>query len=208
MGPFFLGSTPIFGAEKHWAPAIPTICIAAAVGAVWAGRALFAYVSALKPIDARFERAAIAIVGGAIVLAAAVETVTAQPYALTWYNALAGGAAGGADLGMNRQFWGVAARGVLPILDANAAPTGVTPVYSHDASPAWGMYQRLGLVGKELPDAGMEQGGIDHSKLAIVIHERHFNRHDYMIWKSYGTTRPIFVLRADGVPIVSVYKRP
>ena len=38
IGPFFLGSTPIFGAEKHWMPALPTICIAAGVGAVWAAR--------------------------------------------------------------------------------------------------------------------------------------------------------------------------
>ena len=37
-GPFFLGTTPIFGAEKHWMPALPSICIAAGVGAVWAAR--------------------------------------------------------------------------------------------------------------------------------------------------------------------------
>jgi hypothetical protein len=29
-----------------------------------------------------------------------------------------------------------------------------------------------------------------------------------MIWKSYGTLKPVFVLRSEGVPIVSVYKRP
>ena len=38
IGPFLLGSTPIFGAEKHWMPALPTICIAAGVGAAWAAR--------------------------------------------------------------------------------------------------------------------------------------------------------------------------
>ena len=58
------------------------------------------------------------------------------------------------------------------------------------------------------PDAGHEFDGISRSKLAIVIHEKHFNRHDYLIWKSYGIVRPVFVLRSDGVPIVSVYKRP
>jgi hypothetical protein len=41
-----------------------------------------------------------------------------------------------------------------------------------------------------------------------VIHERHFRRHDFMIWQSYGTVQPVFVLRFDGVPIVSVYRRP
>ncbi|HEU4728828.1 MAG TPA: glycosyltransferase family 39 protein [Kofleriaceae bacterium] len=201
IGPFFLGTTPIFGAEKHWMPALPTICIAAAVGAVWAARRA----AALCRIP---ERAAIAVVAGSIVLAAAAEISVAEPYALTWYSALAGGAPGGADLGMNRQFWGVAARGVLPELAAEAAPTGTTYVYTHDASPAWGIYQQQGLIPRTLVDAGWEQVGIDRSQLAIVVHELHFNRHDYLIWGSYGTVQPSFVLRTAGVPIVSVYRRP
>jgi len=108
---------------------------------------------------------------------------------------------------MNRQFWGVAARGVLPVLASAASKTGTTYVYSHDASPMWGWYAKYGLVPPTLQDAGQEQPGIDRSQLALVIHEKHFNRHDYMIWKTYQTVRPIFVLRSDGVPIVSVYKR-
>lgn len=202
IGPFFLGSTPIFGAEKHWMPALPTICIAAGVGIAWAGRQLAAVVGG------RAGRAVVPAVGLAAVLAAAVETATAQPYALTWYNALAGGAPGGADHGMNRQFWGVAARGALPVIESAAPATGTRPVYTHDASPAWGMYQKLGLVPKSLPDAGWEQLGIDRSQLAIVIHERHFNRHDYLIWKAYGVVQPWFVLRSRGVPVVSIYRRP
>ncbi len=203
IGPFFLGTTPIFGAEKHWMPILPSVCIAAGVGAAWAARQAAAVVRPVSGSTAR-ERIALAIVGGAIVLAGATETITAEPYALTWYSALAGGAPGGADLGMNRQFWGVAARGVLPVIAQQ--PPG--PVYTHDASPAWGWYQRFGLVPKSYPDAGHEAAGIAASKLAFVIHEKHFNRHDYMIWKAYGTVQPIFVLRAAGVPVVSLYKRP
>jgi hypothetical protein len=207
IGPFLLGTTPIFGAEKHWMPALPTICIAAAVGAVWAGGAA---AGAIQRATARRvpEPAAIAAVAGCIVLAAAVETRIAEPYALTWYSALAGGAPGGADLGMNRQFWGVAMRGALPRLAAEARPDGTSYVYTHDASPAWGIYQREGLVPRTLLDAGWEQAGIDRSDLAVVIHELHFHRHDYLIWKSYGTVRPIDVLTSDGVPIVSLYRRP
>ena len=205
IGPFFLGTTPIFGAEKHWMAVLPTICIAAGVGAAWAARQAADAVRAWRPVpEVVARRVALGVVGGAIVLAAATETITAQPYALTWYSALAGGAPGGADLGMNRQFWGVAARGVLPFVAQQ--PPG--PVYTHDASPAWGWYQRLGLLPAGHPDAGAEQAGIAGSKLAIVIHELHFNRHDYMIWNAYGTVQPVFVLRADGVPIVSVYRRP
>jgi hypothetical protein len=220
IGPFFLGTTPIFGAEKHWMPVLPTICIAAAAGAVWAAHAAAGYASALvasrrarlAPAPAltaapRFSAAAAAIVGGCVVLASVSELAVAEPYALSWYSALAGGAPGGADLGMNRQFWGISARGVLPQLSA-AAPSGKTYVYTHDASPAWGLYQRLGRIPAGLIDAGWEQGGIERSQLAFVIHERHFNRHDYLIWKSYGTVQPIYVLRTAGVPIVSVYRRP
>jgi MFS family permease len=208
IGPFFLGTTPIFGAEKHWMPVLPTICLAAGVGVVWAARALATALRPHAPIGAIGAIGAIAVVAGCVVLAAATETRVAQPYALTWYSALAGGAPGGADRGMNRQFWGMAMRGVLPALAAAAPATGTTYVYTHDASPAWGVYQRLGLVPETLADAGWEQGGINRSQLAVVIHERHFNRHDYLIWKSYGTVQPSFVLRSAGVPIASVYRRP
>ena len=209
IGPFLLGTTPIFGAEKHWMPVLPTICIAAGVGAAWAAGAAVRAVCRSAPWLRRVpEPAAIAVVAGCVVGAAAVETGVAEPYALTWYSALAGGAPGGADLGMNRQFWGVAMRGELARLAAEAHPAGPTYVYTHDASPAWGLYQRGGLVPRTLLDAGWEQAGIDRSDLAVVIHERHFNRHDYLIWKAYGTVRPIDVLTTDGVPIVSLYRRP
>ncbi len=206
IGPFFLGTTPIFGAEKHWMPSLPTLCIAGGVGLAWAGRALAAAAPARLRRAGRFAVPALASLA---VAAAASETIAAQPYALTWYNALAGGAPGGADLGMNRQFWGVSARGALPALAEAAPGPGTSPVYTHDASPAWGLYRKLGLIPSSLPDAGHEnRGGIPNSRLAIVLHERHFNRHDYLIWKAYGTVRPVFVLRFDGVPIVSVYRRP
>jgi hypothetical protein len=202
IGPFVLGTTPIFGAEKHWMPALPSLCIAAGLGTVWAARQLAAIV------PARIGRGVFGVTCTVVVAAAAVETVTAQPHALTWYSAIVGGAPGGADRGMNRQFWGVAARGVLPVLREDARPGATQPVYAHDASPAWPTYARRGELPAHLPDAGREQAGIARSSYAIVIHELHFNRHDYLIWSAYGTVQPMFVLRAAGVPIVSVYKRP
>ncbi len=208
IGPFVLGSTPIFGAEKHWMPALPSLCIAAGVGLVWAARLAIAVLGAR--LGGRWHAPALAAILALALAGPAVETVTAQPYALTWYSAAVGGAPGGADLGMNRQFWGVAAKGVLPFLaaDAATAPPGLRSVYTHDAAPAWGLYQKLGLVPRALLDAGWEQVGIGSSTWALVIHERHFNRHDYLIWAAYGTVQPVFVLRSDGVPIVSVYRRP
>lgn len=57
-------------------------------------------------------------------------------------------------------------------------------------------------------DAGPERPGIAASQLALVVHERHFLRHDLLIWQEYGTVAPIFVLTLDGVPLVSLYRRP
>jgi hypothetical protein len=212
MGPFFLRSTPIFGAEKHWEPAMPSLAIAAAVGLVTVGRGAARWLGHRAPKwnRPRAGHAVVALLAAAALTSAAIETFHPQPYGLSAYTSLAGGAPGAADLGMNRQFWGVAARGVLPELATFSPPAGAppVPVYTHDASPAWGVYQRLGLVPPGLPDAGPEAMGIERSALAIVIHERHFARHDFMIWQAYGTVQPIFVLRLDGVPLVSVYKRP
>jgi 4-amino-4-deoxy-L-arabinose transferase-like glycosyltransferase len=206
LGVFALGGTPIFGAEKHWAPAMPTLCLLAGVGVVAAARGVTSW---LAPRHARLAPVGLALVGGAVVAAAAVETFAAQPYALSSYSALAGGPAGGADLGMNRQFWGTSARGVLPYLARFAPAEGApaVPVYSHDAQPAWSWYARLGLLPAGLPDAGREDAGVKRSKIALVIHEKHFLRHDLLIWKAYGTTQPAYVLEVDGVPLVSVYVR-
>ncbi|HKE20329.1 MAG TPA: glycosyltransferase family 39 protein [Kofleriaceae bacterium] len=214
MGVFLLPTTPIFGAEKHWAPAMPTLCILAGAGIVSAADRFCRYLVARGwiPEAGGFARTATALALGSLVATAALsETVAAQPYALSYYNALAGGAPGGADLGMNRQFWGYAARGVLPFLDRHVAPAPgqpPVPVYTHDASPAWGLYARAGLLRPGLPDAGHEAQGIARSGAALVIHERHFARHDILIWREYGTVQPAWVLTFQGVPLVSVYVRP
>ncbi|MEZ4362341.1 MAG: glycosyltransferase family 39 protein [Kofleriaceae bacterium] len=211
-GPFFLGQTPIFGAEKHWEPAMPSLCLAAALGLVTTGRQAARWLGRRWPRwrKPRWAAALVATLALVAVASAAVETLHPQPYGLTAYNALAGGAPGAADRGMNRQFWGVAARGVLDEVARDAPPPGAPPVwvYTHDASPAWGVYARLGLIPPGLQDAGLERAGIERSSLALVVHERHFARHDYLIWQAYGTVQPSFVLRLDGVPLVSVYRRP
>lgn len=213
MGPFLIGRAPIFGAEKHWAPAMPTLCILAALGVIALGQlAVHALVTAgwLAAPRARVARGAVvSLLALTALAAAAAETVRAQPYALSHYNALAGGAPGGADLGMNRQFWGYAARGVLPYINQLAPRVGLRtkPVYTHDASPAWSLYRSEGLLAANLPDAGHERQGVTRSAIALVIHERHFNRHSYMIWDVYGTVRPAYVLTFQGVPLVSVYVR-
>lgn len=214
MGVFLLPSTPIFGAEKHWAPAMTALCLLAGLGVVSAAERSFRQLVAWGWIPQTGEtfarRGVIAALTVTVGIAALTETEASHPYALSHWNALAGGPAGGADLGLNRQFWGVSARGALPFVNRFAPVKGQpdVPVYSHDASPAWGLYRKLGLLAPGMPDAGNEVAGIKRSKIALVIHEKHFLRHDLLIWEEYGTLRPAHVVTFGGVPLVSIYVRP
>jgi 4-amino-4-deoxy-L-arabinose transferase-like glycosyltransferase len=209
MGPFLLRTTPIFGAEKHWAPAIPSLCVFAGIGLVWSARRAAESLQRFRGGGGEelLRRGLVALVVTSAVVAAWIETRHAHPYSLSHYNALAGGAQGGANLGMNRQFWGYSARGVLPFINRFAKAGEQIPVYTHDASPAWGRYVGLGLLAKGMPNSGHEVSGIRKSKIAFVVHERHFNRHDFLVWEAYQKVQPSFVLLYDGVPLVSVYVR-
>jgi len=41
-----------------------------------------------------------------------------------------------------------------------------------------------------------------------VHHELHMAEIDHHIWVAYGVTNPAYVVAHDGVPVVSVYRRP
>lgn len=192
-------STPIFGGTKHWMPAYPFLCLLAGVS--------------ISRLCAQLRQRGLAwkVVGySLIVLAAApgaINTAQTHPFGLSQYNALAGGPAGGADLGLNRQFWGYAPRQLLPWLNKTAPAH--TRIYYHDLNRgSHAAYIRDGLLRPDLHYSGYEQHGIRSSRMALVVHELHFNKYDYWIWAAYGTPVPVKVLTLDGVPLVSVYARP
>ena len=133
---------------------------------------------------------------------AAAETLYSHPYGLSHYNALAGGAPGGAELGMNRQFWGYAVKGLLPWMNEHL-PHGAR-LYPHDANhDSWELYLRARMLRPDL----IEAGSVAESDAALVIHEKHFSGVEYEIWEAYGFVQPAQVLTLDGVPLVSLYVR-
>jgi hypothetical protein len=190
---------PIFGATKHFHATIPFI-------AMLAGYAVFKLSTLLAgELPARLPVAA--LLAALACAPSLAECWRAHPYALTHYNIVAGGPAGGADLGMNRQFWGYATRGILPWINANAQPNA--PVYWHDTNQyQLNMDVREQRLRPDIRDSGMEEAGVRASNIAMDIHEKHFSKYEYWIWDFYGTARPSLVLDDEGVPIVTVYKRP
>ncbi|HUR33865.1 MAG TPA: glycosyltransferase family 39 protein [Vicinamibacterales bacterium] len=197
---FFAGREPIYGETKHWLATMPFLALAAG----YAFDRLRSRLSTELSLESRpWPELAMSTGLMLVVFApAAAETVHAHPYGLSHYNALAGGPPGGADLGMNRQFWGYSLKGLLPWLNATL-PSGAI-LYPHDWNhDAWLLYERQGELRRDL----IETGAIAGSDAALVIHEKHFNEFDYRIWEEYGHVQPAQVLTLDGVPLVSVYLR-
>jgi hypothetical protein len=191
---------PIFGATKHFHATIPFL-------ALLAGYAVFTISNGISSGSAGQRRWLAPAFAALVCLPAIAETWRSHPYALTHYNLLAGGPAGGADLGMNRQFWGYATRGILPWIDAHARPGA--PVYWHDTNQAQlNMDVREYRLRPDIRNTGLEEPGVKASDIAMVIHEKHFDKYEYWIWDFYGTARPSLVLDDEGVPIVTVYERP
>jgi hypothetical protein len=197
---FLRGTVPIFGETKHWLATMAFLSIAAGV-------AVQAIAHGLTRDAGRFARAAVAaLLVLAATVPAAVETARSHPYGLSHYNALAGGAPGGADLGMNRQFWGYSVLGALDWLNRHVPTDG--KVYLHDWNhDAYNIYRRERRLRRDILDAGMEMGGVRASGTALVVHEKHFNKYEVMIWDAYRKVQPAFVLTLDGVPLVTIYQR-
>jgi hypothetical protein len=196
-------STPIFGGVKHFMTAMPYVAVLAGIGLAAIVPALAAAIPARR---ARLRMAAPAALAAVVCLPAVVETQRSHPDGLSHYNLLAGGFAGGASLGMNRQFWGYSVAPMLARIDRDPASQGT--MYWHDViHDALSMYKREGRLSMTVGDTGFGEEGIRRSRLGILFHEKHWAIYEGWFWEIYGTTRPEFVREREGVPLVTLYRR-
>lgn len=195
-----LPSTPIFGGVKHFLPAMPYLAVAAAVGLGFVSDGL------KDALRGRRTGALAAALSALVCVPAIVETERSRPDGLSHYNMIAGGFAGGASLGMNRQFWGYC---VLPMLDwVNHQGPENRRMYWHDVlGDALAMYKREGRLAMTVGDTGFGEPGVERSAMGLLVHEKHWALYEKFIWEHYGTLRPILVREREGVPLVNVYER-
>ncbi|HEV3030511.1 MAG TPA: glycosyltransferase family 39 protein [Polyangia bacterium] len=197
-----LPGTPIFGGVKHFLPAMPYVAVAAAIGLERLARVVS---TAWPAVRARFAAATPVALAALVCLPAVVETRRSHPDGLSHYNLLAGGFAGGASWGMNRQFWGYSVLPLLPWVNANPDNHAM---YWHDViSDALYMYKREGRLGMEVGDAGYGLPGLERSSVGILFYEKHWATYEGWFWDLYGTTRPVLVREREGVPLITVYQR-
>jgi hypothetical protein len=192
-------NTPIFGGTKHWLTVYPFLALFAGAGFDVIARALERVVHGrVRP--AWLPSAALA---GVCLLGPLAITAHSHPFGLSTYTPLAGGTPGGADHGMNRQFWGYTTGSLVEFLNRELPENG--SVFIHDTAwPSWEMLQSDGRVRPDIR-VSWDAAGAD---LALVHHELHMNEVDYQIWQAYQSPAVFHVLTQDGVPIISVYRRP
>ncbi|MBV9949524.1 MAG: glycosyltransferase family 39 protein, partial [Myxococcales bacterium] len=121
VGPFFLPATPIFGGTKHWMPAYPGLALFGGLGFHRVRSAMRRAWPAAAAGRAR-QAAAEALLALSVTIAPLAETIHSFPFGLSSYVPIVGGTAGGADLGLNRQFWGFTTESLAPWLEKNARP--------------------------------------------------------------------------------------
>jgi hypothetical protein len=185
-------------------PAMPYLAVAAAFGLDRLARVVAAAVRA-RARDGRLVLAAPVVLAALVCLPAVVETRRSHPDGLSHYNLLAGGFAGGASLGMNRQFWGYSVLPMLPWVNQNPDNGAM---YWHDViSDALFMYKREGRLDMQVGDTGFGPPGIERSSVGILFYEKHWASYEGAFWDDYGTTRPVYVREREGVPLVTAYGR-
>lgn len=201
VGLFFLPRTPIFGGTKHWLPAYPALAIFAGHGFDLVAGAMR---RALPDLDARRWFGAQAALFACVVLGPLAITAHSNPYGIAAYVPIVGGTAGGATMGLNRQFWGYTTEDAAEEYLNQKAPRGASVFMDDTTWDAWAHMQEEGHIRPDLHPVGAPHDG----EFALVQHELHMNEVEYSIWTALGTVNPVYVVQHDGVPIVSIYRRP
>lgn len=202
LAPFLLPRTPIFGGTKHWLPAYPFLAIFAGRGFDLVWRAIERVLARRAKLDARKKSLVLASAVSTAFVGPLAVTAHSHPFGLSTYVPIVGGVQGGADLGLNRQFWGFTTESLAPWFEKNAKP-GETVYFMDTAWPSW---VRL-IDEKRIPPWLRGVGSPSEATISIVHHEQHMNEVDYNIWTEYRTSTPVYVLNHDGVPIITVYRR-
>src|SRR5262249_27596554 len=136
---FLPPSTPVFGGAKHWVPAYPPPAPFPRPGLDLSAQQLEQGLPAKTPRSEGGRPPARPRTAALTMIAPYAITRHSHPFGLSAYVPFVGGTAGGADLGLNRQFWGFTTESLGPFFEENAKP-GDT-VYIMDTS--WPSWQRL-----------------------------------------------------------------
>lgn len=187
---------PRFGGSKHWEAGMAFFYVMA--GAV--------IVRGAKAVAERlaWRPAFVAMAAGVFALVfvpAAWGLVEIDGYGTSYYNELAGGSAGAAELGMQRQFWSNNVTGVLDWLNENA-PQNARVFFHEVTGDSYMAYRQNGMLRGDIQFTNLEQADI-----ACYQYHQEFRFWEYAIWTNMHTMWPSYGLYLDEVPNIECYER-
>ncbi len=191
-------TVPHFGGVKHWMPGMPYLCVFGAEAL--AGVAAWL---ALRWKRAELEPRLLAGLSALVLLPALVGCVHIDGYGESFYNELAGGEAGAAALGMQRQFWSNNVSSVLDWLDREA-PQGAVVDFHEVTQGSYAAYRENGMLRPDI------RFSLDprNSQLAAYQYMQEFRDQEFQIWNTFGTNEPVHAHYLDEAPDITVYRRP
>jgi 4-amino-4-deoxy-L-arabinose transferase-like glycosyltransferase len=193
-----LPGTPIFGGVKHWYNALPTLSILAA-RALLSGAEAVAEGRARPALGARVA----AVLLGALALAPGALGVRAShPHGIGFYNELAGGFRGGAELGMQRGFWSGLGGALVHALP-RYLPRGGSVFFNRTNYDSYRMYQREGSLPTSVYYANDAKAG---AAAGLAYEQPEHAEKTGEIYSAIGP-RPVAGVYQDDVALVQLHVR-
>jgi hypothetical protein len=141
--------------------------------------------------------------GALVLLPGVIGAVHIGGYGESFYNELAGGGAGGAELGMERQFWSNNVSSVLDWLNHDA-PQNAAVDFHEVTQGSYEAYRQNGMLRPDIRFTLSPQ----NAQLAAYQYMQEFRDQEYQIWNSFGTNEPVDGHYLDEAPDITVYARP
>ncbi|MBK6686548.1 MAG: glycosyltransferase family 39 protein [Deltaproteobacteria bacterium] len=186
-------NTPIFGGVKHWYNALPTLSILAA-------RTAFEAVQAFRSTDTQ-RRPAYALISALMLGPGIMGSIHSHPNGIGYYNELAGGFRGGAELGMQRGFWGGLAYPLYPDFGTRLPPQQTRVFFNRTNYDAYRMYRREGVFPAPISYANEPK----QSQVSVIFEQPEHAEKASETWGLFGT-RPISGVYQDNVTLVQLYR--
>lgn len=187
-----LPHTPIFGGTKHWMPSMPYFAVLGGIG-------LSAIARASTRLQAPLGKALLTL---ALLAPGLWLTHEYGAHGPAWYNSVAGGAPGAAELRMPRNFWGYSSVELLPWM--NEDPKHRRSVFWHNATGlAVHYYKRAGWLNRQVQSTGDWTG--PYADWSIYHHQQEKLPEEVDLWWAHGTPLPIEGYYIEGVQQIGVY---
>jgi len=189
---------PKYGGVKLWQPMFPFLVLLAA----WALDICIEHLSDIAKLKGKLKQ----LVGGALTLLCLLPgffgLLNNYPDLLTYYNELAGNTQGGAEMGMERQYYDQCYKSYIHFWNEQKQWKNIKISYEpnqREYQRTYPWYKRLDKLRRDVTFVKP-----DRARFLILTHERRWPRYPSLL-QEYRLEKEIYTHKINGVPMYTVY---